>query len=227
MGIQGDNIMDMIEVPLFLVGASPNVTRLYFFFLSNDGCYRGSLRALAQQLGMSYNQTRNAMLFLLDNSIIKSQTNHKAITYYSMYQQFTAPPKSQSNHKAITKEKKKQKENIDIIDNDNSKKEKNNSLIESKKRKIDFLEGTEQAWARWKEYRRQIGKPYKSELGEQAAYTKALNQSGNNAEEFVKVIEQSIENNWQGTFHIKDREGAGYETGVILKNSETKKYEKW
>lgn len=59
-----------------------------------------------------------------------------------------------------------------------------------------FLE----AWINWKTYRKQSGKPYKSQLSEQAALKKLSNYP---EEVAIKMIEESIANSWQGIFELK------------------------
>lgn len=56
-------------------------------------------------------------------------------------------------------------------------------------------------WENWKIYRSQSGKPYKSEMSEQAALKKLSMYSESTA---IKMIEESIANSWQGLFEIKE-----------------------
>jgi hypothetical protein len=55
------------------------------------------------------------------------------------------------------------------------------------------------AWQRWIEYRKQIGRPLK-ELSLDAAAKKLARYSSDNQ---TKVVDQSIENGWQGLFELK------------------------
>lgn len=57
-----------------------------------------------------------------------------------------------------------------------------------------------QAWAAWIQYRLEIKKPYKSDMAIQAALKKL---SEHPEEVAIKMIEESISNQWQGIFEIK------------------------
>lgn len=81
----------------------------------------------------------------------------------------------------------------------------NKDLSKSKKAQIVFpfqSEQFNQAWANWKTYRKQSGKPYKSELSEQAALKKLSLYPEHIA---IKMIEESIANSWQGLFELKNQ----------------------
>lgn len=57
-------------------------------------------------------------------------------------------------------------------------------------------------WATWKQYRKEIGKPYRSQLSEQAALKQLAKY---NAGEAIQMIEQAIANSWQGIFPLKNQ----------------------
>lgn len=57
-------------------------------------------------------------------------------------------------------------------------------------------------WANWIEYRRQIKKPYKSDMALQAQLKKLSEYPEQVA---IQMIEQSIGNQWQGIFEIKQQ----------------------
>lgn len=59
-------------------------------------------------------------------------------------------------------------------------------------------------WDKWKQYRKEIGKPYRSDLSEQAAL-KMLSKY--NCGAAMQMIEQSIANSWQGIFELKNTNG--------------------
>lgn len=76
---------------------------------------------------------------------------------------------------------------------------------ETPKNKLEIVipfqsEAFEHAWGNWKTYRKQSGKPYRSELSEQAALKKLSNYPEDVA---IKMIEESIANSWQGIFELK------------------------
>lgn len=63
-------------------------------------------------------------------------------------------------------------------------------------------ENFERAWSNWITYRKQIGKPYRSVMSEQAALKKLSEHPEDTA---IKMIEESIANSWQGLFELKQQ----------------------
>lgn len=61
-------------------------------------------------------------------------------------------------------------------------------------------------WAQWAEFRKKMKKPYRTTEGESAAYNRLLRLAGNNSEVAIGIIDQSIENEWQGLFPLKDQQ---------------------
>jgi len=78
---------------------------------------------------------------------------------------------------------------------------------EEKKRKeenrIDIDPKFQDVYNRFIEYRKAIKRPYKSNQGRQAFYNKLLQLSSNNPETAMKIVEQSIANEYQGIFELK------------------------
>jgi uncharacterized protein YdaU (DUF1376 family) len=68
------------------------------------------------------------------------------------------------------------------------------------------------AWDNWKTYRKQSGKPYRSELSEQAALKKLSNYPEPTA---IKMIEESIANSWQGIFELKNKNNGNTNSAEI------------
>ncbi|MFL7864901.1 helix-turn-helix domain-containing protein [Vibrio cincinnatiensis] len=63
------------------------------------------------------------------------------------------------------------------------------------------------AWASWLDYRRKIlKKPYKSERGEMAGVAKLLNVSGGDLVLQQKIVDQSLDGEWQGFFPLKTQQ---------------------
>ncbi len=106
---------------------------------------------------------------------------------------FVAPSKGTQE-----KEKEKEKEKEEEKEEENGK---------PKIEKIIFPFNSEQfmcTWNAWIKYRTEIKKPYKSDLSIQAAL-KTLSKYSE--QEAIKMIEQSIANQWQGIFEIKNNNG--------------------
>ena len=55
----------------------------------------------------------------------------------------------------------------------------------------------------WMNYRRQIGKPFKSDIGRKRFYNELLKLSGSNPEKARLIIQQSEAHEWQGIFELK------------------------
>ena len=66
-----------------------------------------------------------------------------------------------------------------------------------------FLE----AWDLWLKYRKEIKKPIRGTISEQAQLIK-LSRMSESEEDAIAIIMQSIENNWQGLFPIKNKTNA-------------------
>jgi uncharacterized protein YdaU (DUF1376 family) len=58
------------------------------------------------------------------------------------------------------------------------------------------------AWSLWLDHRKAIKKPYRSGLSQQTALKKLSEYDEDTA---IKMINQSIENDWQGLFELKDQ----------------------
>ena len=85
-------------------------------------------------------------------------------------------------------------------------------FVERKKNKVeeiifpfDSLE-FKSMWSNWIEFRRQIKKPYKSDMSLQGALK---NLSKYPEDVAIKMIEQSIANQWQGIFELKQQQNNG------------------
>lgn len=63
----------------------------------------------------------------------------------------------------------------------------------------DFFE----SWNLWLQYRKEIGKPIKGNIGKQAQLKKIARLAAGNLEIAKAIIMQSIENGWRGLFEVK------------------------
>lgn len=71
-------------------------------------------------------------------------------------------------------------------------------------------------WQLWKEYRKEIKKPYKGIISEQAALMKLSKYT---EEDAIAMIMQSIENSWQGIFEIKKQNGKQQTNNDLLNST--------
>ncbi len=61
----------------------------------------------------------------------------------------------------------------------------------------------------WMRYRKQIGKPYKSDIGRKRFYNQLIGLSGGDTNKARLIIEQSEANEWQGIFNLKQDNNYG------------------
>lgn len=64
------------------------------------------------------------------------------------------------------------------------------------------------AWDEWLRYRGERRLPKYVPTGLKKTFTNLLNISGNNVTTAIQIINQSIENNWQGLFPVKSNQYA-------------------
>lgn len=58
-------------------------------------------------------------------------------------------------------------------------------------------------WQEWLQYRKERRLPNYVPTGLKKTFTHLINISGDNAETAIKIIDQSLNNNWQGLFELK------------------------
>lgn len=68
-----------------------------------------------------------------------------------------------------------------------------------------FPDGWFKIWEEWLSYKKIIKKNYKTDISEKTAFNKLLETSKNNKDLAVKIINQSIENDWSGFFELKNK----------------------
>lgn len=61
---------------------------------------------------------------------------------------------------------------------------------------------------RWLAYHKELGRPYK-QMGAEGAYRKLVELSNNDPHTAQEIVEQSISNNWQGLFPLKNNSNNG------------------
>jgi hypothetical protein len=75
-------------------------------------------------------------------------------------------------------------------------------------------------WDAWKSYKRdEHGKSYKSAKTEQQAINQLYELSGGNPENALKIVQQSIANQWQGLFELKTIKNANQQPAKSLRES--------
>ena len=72
--------------------------------------------------------------------------------------------------------------------------------------KLDFVgEAFQDTFQTWLGYKKERGESYKSEKSLKICYNKLLSLSDNDPERAKLIVEQSIANNWQGLFELKNK----------------------
>ena len=109
---------------------------------------------------------------------------------------------------------------------ENRKDNKDKSLIEEN---ISFSDDakTNEAITRWLAYKKERGQTYKP-TGLKAFITRLGNLSGGNGEVALKIVEQSMANNYSGVFPLNSNRAVTNtpDMGVVLQDSNNKDYSK-
>lgn len=119
--------------------------------------------------------------------------------------------------------------NIDNNIDDYKEEEKDKSFSKKAKKSLD-LSAVEphmkEAVDTWIAYKKEKGKSYK-QMGFNSFYKKLVQLSGNNSVNAMKIIEQSMANNYDGIFPIsKARGGDNMVVGKILRENDLEKFDK-
>ena len=92
---------------------------------------------------------------------------------------------------------------------------KDNTRINTKIERDFFSDDWFLVWQEWLQYKKEIRKPYRTDKSEKAAFKKLVSLSNDNKEIALKIIQQSIENDWVGFFELKNND-ASNKKGIIL-----------
>lgn len=117
----------------------------------------------------------------------------------NLYKKFLAPSKGLPRGYLAPKENDKDKDKEKDKDKDKNK-HKYNKIDLSFINKPDFKD----LFIRWLDYRKEIKKPYKSNMSVLSAYKNLLGLSNSDITIAKKIVEQSIGNQWLGLFDLKE-----------------------
>lgn len=164
-------------------------------------CKRGQFifgrLAAAKELNMNATTVWKRMQKLknMQNIDIKSNSQYSVITLLNMstYQPDEIKSDSKSDQQVTSKEQA----------SDTNKNEKNEKNEKKKDMYVKFTDLNMEAWNKWLSYKKQIKKNYKTENGERTKITELLNLSNNNQDLQMKIVEQSINEEYQGLFPLK------------------------
>ncbi len=140
----------------------------------------------------------------------RSCTVIKVINYNKfqpiIYDQCTAEYKAKCNANCTAKC------NAKCTPNKKEKKENNNLLRKLLEQNFEMDKNLIPVLEEWLEYKKKKRKGYTSEKGVKGLYTKLLEYSGGSAEKAQEIINNSIANNYDGIFPLKNKEGGHNET---------------
>ena len=176
-------------------------------------------KQLAVETGMSEREVRTCLERLKNDQLISIKTTNKfsviTICNYDSWQCTSQINDQQTTNRTPTNDQL----NDHIQINNNSNKEyikKEDTKVSKKKDELDFsIVAPEyldivQTWLQYKKEKKQTFKP----TGFKTMYNSLVKLSNNNPETAKKIVEQSMSNNWQGLFELKD-EPKGMQIGVI------------
>lgn len=104
-----------------------------------------------------------------------------------------------------------------VCDEVKKSKVKESKKKKKKKEKFDFSflpEKYKSVWFEWLDVKKDIGSPYKTQQGMQAAFTHLVNISGDDKEMARQIVEQSRRREWAGLFPLKEEKKPGGETAL-------------
>ena len=103
-----------------------------------------------------------------------------------------------------------------IINNNKVKEYKKDTNVSQKDFSTDFVpdyvdNAFRDIYIEWMNYRSQVGKPYKSDIGRKRFYNELIRLSAGDPQKARLIIQQSEANEWQGIFEIKQDNNNDYE----------------
>lgn len=112
-------------------------------------------------------------------------------------------------------------------------KEKRNNFSNEKFKenfgKFDFsfiADDMAETYFRWLSFRKQLKKPFNTQMSIEQNYRKLLKYAGNSPVQARLIVDQSIEYQWQGLFPLKDKKQDPMQIGVKLEDDNPEKYKK-
>ena len=191
---------------------------------------------LAKEMGCNYftayrfiqKLQSDGMVIYGDKDVLQSKPQNKVQKLtICKYEEYQASVQS----KVQSKPQNRGKEKVSIPLKENSVYITNKETKEHPKgyESFDFSfieEEFSKPFLQWLDYKRERKEKYRSQKSMELAYSKMKKLSGNNPDTAMMIVEESMANNWQGLFALKNNPPAkkGMDVGVILK--ERPKYTK-
>lgn len=172
---------------------------------------RGALGGLSLGLGIDKKTLQELLDFMVsidllheENGVIYSDRVNEHLAYRTMLSEAgkrggRPPKKAPLNPPLSPRESRKGEERI----------EKDSKVIKKDLIYIFETDAFKHAWEQWKSYKKAEYKfTYKSTDTEQVTMNSLQALSGNNEQTAIKIINQSIANNWKGFFALKVNDNA-------------------
>lgn len=161
-------------------------------------------KALAHIVGVSEQQVRTCLARLEETGEIALESTNKftivTILKYDSYQQ-SLKAEQPTNNQQITNNQPTDNQQITTPKEIKNKRNKENNNINLSQ--IDVLPEFQPAMALWLEYKQGKKKSYKTAKSVAVCYKRLVNLSGGNPEVAMAIVEQSMANNWDGLFALK------------------------
>jgi hypothetical protein len=200
-----------------------NVTRLFIYLLLSanheDKKWRGiiikrgqlitSIANLGKSTGLSTKSVRISLNKLKStNEVASKGANHYtilSICNYDTYQDkesYEGQAEGQANGQ--TKGKQRANKGQAKGNKQEYKKERNKEIKNITLSTLSFVSPSFlYAWETWVDYKKKLGKPYKTVEGMEGKYNELVALSGDNPEKAMAIVKQSISNEWSGLFQLK------------------------
>lgn len=185
---------------------TPNAKLLYaeITALSNEKGYCwASNRYFADLYQVSTTSISKWVSSLIEFGYLKSKIKYKEGTK-EILNRYLSLVNDPIEEKLNTPIEEKLKDNNTFLNN------KTNTKLEIN----TFPDGWFKIWEEWLSYKKIIKKNYKTDISEKTAFNKLLETSKNNKDLAVKIINQSIENDWSGFFELKNKESVD-KSGIL------------
>ena len=177
-----------------------------------------SLRYLGERWQWSKNKVKGFLTHLekRESILFKKRDSHRTIIHIVKLKGYTEWIKGERDSEGTVKGQSRDSEGTKKKKVKNIKKEKNKDIY------TDFPDLNVKAWGKWLAYKKQIKKNYKTENGERNKITELLNLSNNNQDLQMKIVDQSIDEEYQGLFPLKQKSASKKSNSYT--NLHTKKY---
>ena len=179
---------EILDDPDFLNGEQLRIFLALLFAADENGEVDIGLRSFAAANGTTYQRLRTIIKNLVSTHKLTHKSTHK-LTHITICELERYTEVQRTNQRTNQRTEKAAK-----------------SVPKSNVPALDFVdERFAEAWGLWVDYRKEVGKKYKSERSARIGYNQMVEKSGNNPQTALAMVKQSIANTYQGLFAVKDK----------------------